>query len=167
MSLVAMAIIGGCSRQKPMATAAAVPEPEEATVESSPTRLPVSTPIVPETTRYTVRAGDTLWAIARRFGVAIQALMEANEVLEPDRLQPGQELIIPIAGDVVSDELSPQERSLDESGGLESERIHIVTAGETLWSIAMRYGTTVDEIARLNELDPGQLPAVGQRLLIP
>jgi len=165
--LVAVVTVGGCTREKPMPTPTATPELREATVESTPTPLPVSTPVAPETATYTVQAGDTLWAIASRFEVTVQSLVEANELLEPDRLQPGQELIIPIGGDIVTDELSLQEPSLGESGNLESQRTHTVTTGETLWSIALRYRTTVDDIARLNELDPDQLLTVGQRLLVP
>jgi LysM repeat protein len=110
-----------------------------------------------------VQSGDTLWAIASRFEVTVQALVEANDLLEPGRLQAGQELVIPInVGDVVADEPSPQ-----PARSLESQRVHTVTAGDTLWSIAQRYGTTVDEIARLNDLDSNQFLTVDQQLLIP
>jgi LysM repeat protein len=161
--LVIAVTIGGCSREKPMATPTATSEVQEAAVESTPTPSPVSTPVTPETTYYAVQPGDTLWAIARRFEVTVQSLAEANDLLDPERLQPGQELVIPGGGDLVVDEPAP----LPPSGTLESQRAHNVATGETLWGIAQRYGTTVDEIAKLNELDAGQVLTVGQRLLIP
>jgi len=165
--LVVVVTIGGCSREKPMATPTATPESQEATVESSPAPVAVSTPVRPTTTYYTVQAGDTLWAIAGRFGVTIQSLVEVNELSDPERLQAGQEIVIPTASDMATDEPPPQEASLGESGSLESQREHTVTVGDSLWSIALRYATTVDEIATLNGLNPDEVLAVGQRLLIP
>ncbi|MGE5590018.1 MAG: LysM peptidoglycan-binding domain-containing protein [Bacillota bacterium] len=46
-------------------------------------------------TLYTVRRGDSLWRIARRFRVSVQALVEANDLQHPYRLDPGQALVIP------------------------------------------------------------------------
>jgi len=47
------------------------------------------------TNRYIVKPGDTLWAIARKFGISLEALIETNNIRNPNRLQPGTELIIP------------------------------------------------------------------------
>lgn len=51
--------------------------------------------IVKGTQGYKVRQGDTLWGIARKFGVTLEALMEANNIRTPHLLVPGMELIIP------------------------------------------------------------------------
>jgi LysM repeat protein len=48
-------------------------------------------------TTYTVQSGDTLFSIARQFGVTVQAIVEANAMANPDSLSVGQELIIPPA----------------------------------------------------------------------
>ena len=145
-----------------MSTPTATLEPQ-AVVEPTPTSPPLSTPAVSQPTYYTIQAGDTLWAIASHFGVTVEALVEANELLEPDRLQLGQELVIPLhVDDEVADEASPQPVETPES-----RRTHTVTAGDTLWDVAQRYGTTAAEIARVNDLDPGQILTLGQQLLIP
>ncbi|NWG16332.1 MAG: LysM peptidoglycan-binding domain-containing protein [Chloroflexi bacterium] len=54
---------------------------------------PVVAPVGGET--YTVQPGDTLFAIARRFNTTVQAIIEANNLTNPDRLSVGQQLIIP------------------------------------------------------------------------
>lgn len=48
-----------------------------------------------DTQAYVVRPGDTLWEIARRFGVTIQAIVELNSLTWPDLIRPGQRLLIP------------------------------------------------------------------------
>jgi nucleoid-associated protein YgaU len=45
---------------------------------------------------YTVQPGDTLWSIARRFGIPLGALVQANPGIDPDRIYPGQVIAIPI-----------------------------------------------------------------------
>jgi len=150
-----------------MATPTATAQGEIELVSPSPTALPVSTPLMPEATHYTVQVGDTVWAIADRFGVTPDALVEANELSEPDRLQPGQELVIPTGEGTASEEPAPAESASPDTGTTEGRRIHTVGSGDTLWSIAIRYDTTVDEIATLNELDSEGLLALGQELLIP
>ncbi|NPV08836.1 MAG: LysM peptidoglycan-binding domain-containing protein [Anaerolineae bacterium] len=78
-------------------TATATPEP---TATPSPTPRPTPTPTPPPTATpvpitYTVEAGDTLSAIARAQDVSLQALIEANDIEDPNRIRVGQVLIIP------------------------------------------------------------------------
>ena len=72
------------------ATAAVSDEP---TLTRAPSRAPTSTPDAPLT--YTVRAGDTLSAIAQEHDVSMDALAAANDLPDPDVLQIGQVLIVP------------------------------------------------------------------------
>ena len=169
--LLAAVIIGGCTREKalptPVPTSTATTTPAEHVPESSPTPSPTSTPDVPELTYYTVQAGDTVWDIADRFGISAQELVDANQLVEPDRLQPGQQLVIPVSDHEGGDERGSPQPLPDESGDVEEQRLHIVVAGDTLWSIAILYGTTAEEIAGLNGLDAEDILAIGQRLVIP
>ncbi|MGH7461253.1 MAG: DUF5715 family protein [Longimicrobiales bacterium] len=66
--------------------------------------LPVSAPRVSTETSYTVRRGDSLWLIARRFGTSVSAIKEANQ-LARSMLQPGQKLTIPVSASAVADEV--------------------------------------------------------------
>lgn len=94
---------------------------------------------------YTVVKGDTLYKIANQFGVTVNDIITANN-LKSNTLQIGQKLSIPI---------------------LKQENIeYYVQSGDSLWSIARKFNTTVDEIKKLNNLTTNLLN-INQRLLIP
>ncbi|WP_322822306.1 LysM peptidoglycan-binding domain-containing protein [Chloroflexus sp.] len=83
-------------------TATATPQPSPTpeprpTVEPTPEPTPTLAPTASGPQRYTVQAGDTLRTIAERFGVTIEALLQANNLTpaQGDNLQVGQELVIP------------------------------------------------------------------------
>lgn len=101
----------------------------------------------PGAATYTVRPGDTLWAIARRFGTTVQALVRANHIADPNLIYPGQVLTIP--------------------GHDAMEAVYTVRPGDTLWAIARRFGTTVQELAALNGIADPDLIYPGQVLRLP
>ncbi len=77
-------------------TLTATPEPTP-TLEPTPEPTPTPEPPAAGLRRYTVQAGDTLRAIAERFGVTIEAILQANNLTpaQGDNLRVGQELVIP------------------------------------------------------------------------
>ncbi len=95
---------------------------------------------------YTVKSGDTLWLLANRFGTTVDDIKRLNG-LKSDNLQIGQVLQIP------TQQSSPY---FD----------YTVKSGDTLWLLANRFGTTVDEIKQLNGLKNDNLQ-IGQVLRIP
>jgi len=108
---------------------------------------------------YIVQPGDTLWTIASRFGVTVTALVSANQLTNPDALQLGQRLVIPAQGTAATTS-SPAAAS-------SSPLIHVVQNGDTLWSIASRYKTSVDAIVETNRLPNPNALKLGQRLVVP
>jgi spore germination protein len=92
----------------------------------------------------TVNPGDSLWAISKRFGAALDELMRLNGMEEDTRLVPGQALIVPV-----------------------KERIHVVQQGDNLWRIANRYGVPVETFVRLNGIVNPAVLYPGTLLRIP
>lgn len=96
--------------------------------------------------RYTLRPGDTLGVVAKRFGVSVQALATANAISDPDRVVAGRTLVVPSSAEV---------RPIAAVTAT-----HRVQPGETLGRIAQRVGTTTAELQRLNGIpDPRRLRA--------
>jgi LysM repeat protein len=117
----------------------------------------VSEPAAPATSEHVVSAGETLAAIAARYGVSVPALAAANGISDPSRIVSGQRLTIPTAG------VDPMAEPLAEPATSE----YVVKSGDSLAQIAREYGVTVLAIAAANGIDnPSQIRA-GQRLLIP
>lgn len=162
--LAGLLTVGGCTRDKPTATPTPTAPAELVLATPSPA---LSATVTREVTYHTVQAGETAWTIADRYGITLEDLVAANELADPDRLQPGQQLVIPDVGDSVADESTAAESGPVGQDEIGSQRTHIVVAGETLWSIAEEYGTTVDDLSRVNDLDPEGILAVGQELLLP
>jgi len=103
-------------------------------------------------TIYTVRAGDTLFSIAQRFQTTVEAIKSLNN-LTSTILTIGQRLKIPF---FTTEPPIPPEETF----------IYTVVAGDSLWSIAQRFNTTVEEIKSLNNLTSNLL-SIGQQLRIP
>ena len=97
---------------------------------------------------YTVKAGDTLYGIANKYGISVDELKAANN-LSSNTLTIGTVLVIP----TVEEPETPD------------ENIYIVNAGDTLYSIANKYGMTVNELKNLNGLISNTL-SIGQQLVV-
>lgn len=167
ISLAGLVLAGGCTRDRPSPTPTPTATVEVVPATPSPTAPPMITPVVPQVKYHTVQPGETAWDIANEYGVTLEALVAANELADPNRLEPGQQLVIPEADDTIPEESSPTEPSSEGQGIGSSQQTHTVAAGDSLWSIAAQYDTTVDEIATLNDLDPEGILTLGQELLIP
>ena len=96
---------------------------------------------------YTVQSGDSLWSISKKFGISVDELKQANN-LTSNLLSIGQNLYIPNKEtDVTTSE-------------------YVVSKGDTLYGIAQKFGTTVDNLKSINNLTTDSL-AIGQILKIP
>ncbi|ALS76557.1 polysaccharide deacetylase [Planococcus rifietoensis] len=102
---------------------------------------------------YTVKAGDTLYSIARKYNVTVAALAKANNITNYNLIRVGQVLVIP----GTTAPTPPPSTTVK----------YTVKAGDTLYSIASKYNTTVAAIASANKITNTNLISVGQVLIIP
>lgn len=98
---------------------------------------------------YVVSAGDTLWAIARKFNVSVDDIKSLNN-LSSNNLSIGMTLKIPPYSNKQNEETN----------------VYVVKSGDSLWSIARMFNSTVDKIKSLNGLKSNVL-SIGQRLVVP
>ncbi len=90
-----------------------------------------------------VERGDTLYSIARHHDIDVQSLIEANDLVEPFALSPGQSLRLP------------------------SVRLHAVQKGETIYSISKAKGVDTLSLALMNDIQPPYTIVIGQKLRLP
>jgi membrane-bound lytic murein transglycosylase D len=120
---------------------------------------------------HTVRRGDTLGAIARRYGSNVDTLAAANNIRNPRALRIGQTLVIPRyptsgrTGPVRSASAAPERAGAGGERQAAPDR-YVVRRGDTLYDIARRYGVSLDELKRRNGLS-GSLIKPGDVLLMP
>jgi murein DD-endopeptidase MepM/ murein hydrolase activator NlpD len=92
---------------------------------------------------HTVKRGETVYELARRYRVPIRAIIEANDLSPPYTLYVGQELRIPVP------------------------RRHVVETGDTVYDISRAYGVDMSQLTRLNDIAPPYTIRPGQVLVIP
>ncbi len=106
----------------------------------------------------TVKMGDTLFSIATRYGVSTDALIAANKLPNANFVYVGQRLVIPGR--------SMPNAAMSTSQAASATGEYVVRVGDTLFSIAVKHNTTVDAMARANNLT-STFVYTGQRLRVP
>jgi LysM repeat protein len=137
---------------------------------------------------YTVQRGDTLNIISRKFGVSVQELIQANNIVTPDHITPGQQIVIPGVNSPGSSATVPQVNEPQPAQPVQptaipptavppqpaqpaqaatGERTHVVKQGEGLAAIGRIYNISWPTIAMANNIsDPNRIYA-GMVLKIP
>jgi spore germination protein len=93
---------------------------------------------------HVIQSGQSIYGISQAYSVPPEEIISANQLSDPSRLVVGQSLVIPITGSY-----------------------YWVSAGETLTSIAAKFGITAEQLAEINRLDITQPLRIGLRLYIP
>jgi LysM repeat protein len=93
---------------------------------------------------YTVQKGDTMYGIAKKLGVQLDKLIDANNIADPSRIYVGQVLTVPG----------------------EERQYYVVEMGDTLSSIADRFDTSVNQLVEWNEIKNPNVIHVGDRLRV-
>jgi len=118
----------------------------------------INPPEKAEAIAYTVKAGDTLWNISRKYGVSVEVISSVNNLKEKDFLSLGQKLEISAIGGGVSISNQKQEPTIIT---------YTVVKGDTLWSISQRYDVKMNSIISTNNLKEISRLSIGQKLKLP
>ncbi|PPE79850.1 hypothetical protein C3941_12280 [Kaistia algarum] len=119
----------------------------------------------------TLGQGETLSSLSRRYGVPVKELAKANGISDPSQVVSGMRISIPTYGVAGGEAKSATEPKLasapaaGEAGALGS--LHVVTAGQTLSSIARLYNVTPTELAAANDMSSSNQLRAGQKIKIP
>jgi LysM repeat protein len=141
-------------------TATRTPRPSSRTRTPTPTLTPTPTATsAATTTTYTVQEGDTLRAIAERFGVTTQQIVALNPGINADSLRIGTVLTIPTSGGASA----PAPTTAPQRGTVN----YTVQEGDILTAIANRFGVTAQQIIALNPGITADNLRIGQVLRIP
>lgn len=134
-----------------MATSSEPPtaRPTEPSEEKAPEQMLV---------RHTVEAGETLLSIAQRYGVTVADIQEANG-LDTELIQAGATLVIPVPQAIAGGE--------EEPAAMAVVFRYVVQPGDTIVSIAVRFGSTVEGILDANNLSPEDFIQPQQVLRVP
>ncbi len=115
-------------------------------------------------TRHQVESGDTLSTIARRYGVSVSIVKQVNG-LTSTNLRAGHDLLIPMNGTELHPKVVQAAARVDGRGTSSSRSgSHVVRRGESLWTIARAHGLSVNRLASLNGMQPGDTLRAGRKL---
>jgi LysM repeat protein len=133
---------------------------------------------------YQVRPGDTLFSIAQRYGTSVDAIVYANG-LTSEIIQIGQVLNVPASanapvGNPGMEQPTYQDPAYEQQPYNQQpynqpqlytpgpgDTFHLVSPGETLYQVALRYGSTVEAIAYANRMSEPYILQIGQQLIVP
>jgi membrane-bound lytic murein transglycosylase D len=130
----------------------------------------------PPEVRHKVRRGETLSTIARKYGVPMLAIQQANGI-HGSVIHPGDSLQIPASGvgptatlaalAAPRDDITAQLPEHQKPAASKKPKVHVVKSGDTLWGVARKYGVTVPALASANGLSSKAGLVPGARLEIP
>ncbi|MBN1966111.1 MAG: LysM peptidoglycan-binding domain-containing protein [Anaerolineae bacterium] len=114
----------------------------------------IATPDETGSVWHVVQQGQTAWALAARYEVSLDDLLALNGLDRESILKPGDRVLIRVG----EGQTSPPTPTPPVT--------HVAQEGETIWDIAMRYGTTVDALLALNGLERGAILLPGDVVLL-
>ncbi|MEV4667751.1 LysM peptidoglycan-binding domain-containing protein [Microbacterium sp. LWO12-1.2] len=125
---------------------------------------PVASPAAaPSTSAHTVVAGDTVYGIANKYGTTVDAVLAANGLTRASIIYPGQKLAVS-GGSTPSTAAAPA--AVVAPAATTSTRTHTVVAGDTVFAIAQKYGTSTQALFALNGLASSSIIYPGQQLIV-
>jgi murein DD-endopeptidase MepM/ murein hydrolase activator NlpD len=110
--------------------------------------------------------GETLYSVARSYGITVDAIVKANSIADPSRLKLGMKLLIP-GEKATAANSGANAASAADTGEAGTSLSYKVAKGDTLFSIARSYGVSVDALRKANKLATGSVLKYGEKLELP
>jgi LysM repeat protein len=126
--------------------------------------IPVSS--VAPTTKYTILAGDTVGDVAKKFGVSTNAVLVANGLKTTSLIFPGQKIAVPDAGSFSSTDIDTVAIEL-VSNITPSATTYVIATGDTITSVAAKFGVSVEGILAANDLNGSSIIYAGRSITVP
>ena len=178
-----LVMVQGCGTTQPSVEPSAAPVMPPSPVPETPTTLKPPTPAhaagpvtppasVPEIGTYTVKSGDSIERIARRFKLSAREICELNNIKNVNRIREGQKLLIPgyTGGPEPKAEPKPRAKKpapkAEPSVPLAAGGEYVVQPGDYLGKIASKHGVKIKDLKAINNLTSDKLRP-GQKLTIP
>jgi len=124
-------------------------------------------PVVPEPAvgqhDYVIQKGDTFATVAKKQGVSVKAIQQANPGVDPRKLKINQKIVIPAA---TAPAAAPTSGSTTAPAPTGSEASYVVQSGDSLTKIAKKHGVSVPALRKANHLTTDRIK-VNQKLVIP
>ena len=118
---------------------------------------------------YTVQKGDSYWKIAKMYGVATADLVAYNTIA-PEKLRPGQKIMIPAYGKKITPQVAPaktQVKIKKSYAAIPADGVYVVQKGDSFYKIAQKFGLKAKDIADYNNLPLTKMLQVNQKLKLP
>ncbi|MDF2560234.1 MAG: peptidoglycan-binding protein LysM [Microbacterium sp.] len=131
---------------------------------TAPAAAPAPAAAAPASVSHEVVAGDTVYGIAQKHGTTVDAVLAANGLTRGSVIYPGQRLTVtgsaaPVAAPAAAPAPAPAPAPAAAAA-------HTVVAGDTVFGIAQKYGTTTQAVFALNGLGPSSIIYPGQKLTV-
>ncbi|MDR1570463.1 MAG: LysM peptidoglycan-binding domain-containing protein [Oscillospiraceae bacterium] len=110
-------------------------------------------PLCPNGTPYTIQKGETFYTLSLRYGIPLADVLAANAKVNPDALEPGDVICLPVAGPL---------KPFCETG-----TPHEIVKGDTLSAIALKYGISLEELMKANPSAKPDKLEIGSFLCVP
>lgn len=114
---------------------------------------------------YTVKRGDTLSVIAKKFSTSSKTIQSLNK-LDTHIIRVNQKLLVPLSDGKINSEHLPESVRVAANKSTRSKKTHTVKSGDTLWDISREYDVTVKQLANWNKLKTNSVLKLGQKLTI-
>lgn len=133
---------------------------------AAPAAAPAAASAPVATASHVVVAGDTVFGIAQKYGLTVDAVLAANGLTRASVIYPGQSIALNGTAAPPAAAAAPAATAVTPAPAATGAQTHTVVAGDTLFAIAQKYGTSTASLLALNGLGAGAIIYPGQSIAV-